>query len=136
LKPEICNSVRIYLYSYDSGWIIDIPVVDIYSLAQNLLDTIEARYLNKDSTKDRRIIFVVYSYRSLLIKEALVIDTLGGSVDSIASCTDRILFFRTPYKKLALAKFGYVVSTVFSIWGSDADILGYILPGSKAIWQL
>jgi hypothetical protein len=35
-----------------------------------------------------------------------------------------------------LAKFGRVVSTVLSVWGSDADILGFILLGSKAIWQL
>ena len=25
---------------------------------------------------------------------------------------------------------------VLSVWGSDTDILGFILPGSKAIWQL
>jgi hypothetical protein len=35
-----------------------------------------------------------------------------------------------------LAKFGHVVLTVLSIWGSNTDILRFILPGSKAIWQL
>jgi hypothetical protein len=130
------SSYLSYYNSYNSGWIIDVPVVDIYSLAQNLLDTIEARCISKDGTKDYRIIFVVYSYRGLLVKEALVIGTLGQSVAGIASCTDRILFFGIPYRRSALAKFGHIVLTVLSVWGSDADILGFILPGSKAIWQL
>jgi hypothetical protein len=136
LKSEIRDSVRIYLYSYDSGWMIDAPVVDVHSLAQNLLDTIKARCLSKDGTKDRRIIFVAYSHGGLLVKEALVIDTLEGSVAGIASRTDGILFFGASHRGSALAKFGRVVSTVLSVWGSNADILGFILPGSKVIWQL
>jgi hypothetical protein len=111
-------------------------IADVHSLAQNLLDTIKASRLSKDGTKDRRIIFVTHSHGGLLVKEALVIDTLGGSVDGIASRTDGILFFGTPHKGSALARFGRVVSTVLSIWGSDADILGFVLPRSKAIWQL
>jgi hypothetical protein len=87
----------------------DAPVDD---MAQNLLDTIKARCLNKDGTHERQIVFVAYSHRGLLVKEALVIDTLGGSVDGIASRTDGILFFGTPYKGSALARFGRVVSTV------------------------
>ena len=94
---------------------IDAPVVDLHSLAQNLLDTIKARRLDENSTKDRRIIFVAHSHGGLLVKEALVIDTLEGSVAGIASCTDGILFFRTPYRGLALTKFGCVVLMVLNI---------------------
>ncbi len=38
---------------------------------------------------------------------------------------------RNPYKGSALVRPRRVVSTVLSVWGSDADILG-----SKAIWEL
>ena len=93
LKSEIHDSVRIYLYGYDSGWMTDALIVDVPSLAQNLLDTIKARCSNKDRTKDGRILFVTYSYGCLLVKEALVIDALEESEASIASRTDGILFF-------------------------------------------
>jgi hypothetical protein len=61
LKLEIRDSVRIYLYGYDSGWMIDAPVVDVHSLAPQRI---------------AGFIFVAHSHGGLLVKEALVIDTL------------------------------------------------------------
>src|SRR5204862_3419713 len=79
---------------------------------------------------------VAHSHGGLLVKEALVIDSLRRNADGITSRTDGILFFGTPHGGSTLARLGRVVSAVLSAWGSDADILGFIIPGSKAIWQL
>ncbi|KAI9860939.1 MAG: hypothetical protein M1813_005618 [Trichoglossum hirsutum] len=136
LRPEIRGFVRTYLYGYDSGWMIDAPVVDVHSLARNLLDTIAVQSRSEDSANRRRVIFVAHSHGGLLVKEALVIDSLGGNEDGIASRTDGILFFGTPHGGSTLASLGRVVSAVLGAWGSDADVLGFITPGSKAIWQL
>ena len=37
LKPKIRDSVRIYLYGYDSGWMIDALVVDVHNLRRHNL---------------------------------------------------------------------------------------------------
>jgi hypothetical protein len=52
---------------------------------------------------------------ALLVKEALVIDTLKRNIAGIASRTGGILFFGSPHRGSVLAKFGRVVSTVLSV---------------------
>ena len=131
LKPDMRDTVQVYFYGYDSNWMIDAPVVDIYSLAQNLLNTISAEHKDKP---DRRIIFVAHSFGGLLVKEALTGDS-KTDMTPIASRTDGILFFGTPHHGSGLAWLGRFVSKVLSLWGSDPDILEMFERG-EAYWPL
>ncbi|KAI9776736.1 MAG: hypothetical protein M1839_009380 [Geoglossum umbratile] len=136
LKPELCERTRLFLYGYNSSWMFDAPAVNVHSLAQNLLDTIETGRRQEKCTKSRRIIFVAHSHGGLLAKEALVIDASPRGSNSIASHTDAILFFGTPHQGSNLASFGQVVSKVLSIWGSNANILESLKPGHESLWDL
>jgi Putative serine esterase (DUF676) len=136
LKPELRDRTRLFLYGYNSSWMVDAPTVDVHSLAQNLLDTVEARRQQEECTKDRRIIFVAHSYGGLLVKEALAIDASPRGSNGIASHTDAVLFFGTPHQGSNMAGFGRVVSKVLSIWGSDANILESLKPGHESLWNL
>ncbi|KAH0537484.1 hypothetical protein FGG08_005702, partial [Glutinoglossum americanum] len=136
LKPELRDWARLYLYGYNSSWMLDAPTVDVHSLAQNLLDTIEAKRRQEECTKSRRVIFVAHSHGGLLVKEALVIDASPRGSGSIASRTDAILFFGTPHRGSNLANFGRIVSAILSIWGSDASVLGSLTPGHESLWNL
>lgn len=131
LKPEKYDSVQVHFYGYDSNWMIDAPVVDIYSLAQNLLNTISAEHKDKP---ERRIIFVAHSFGGLLVKEALT-DSSKTDAASITSRTDGILFFGTPHRGSDLAWLGRFASKLLSLWGSDPDILEMLERG-KAYWPL
>jgi hypothetical protein len=131
LKPEMCDPVRVYFYGYDSNWMIDAPVVDIYSLAQNLLNTIT---IEQGDKTERRIVFIAHSFGGLLVKEALV-DSWRTDAASIASRTDGILFFGTPHRGSGLAWLGRLISKLLSLWGSDPDILEMFERG-KAYWPL
>ena len=126
---QICqHNIRIYLYGYNSSWLLDAPVVDVHSLAQNLLNAIA---LHQAENRNRRIIFAAHNYGGLLVKEALVIDQLDGG--NIVSRTDGILFFGTPHQGTYATGLGRVVAKALRPWGVDADTLSFVLPNPKAL---
>jgi hypothetical protein len=128
LALEMRSSVRMFLYGYDSRWIADAPVIDVHSLAQNLLDTISA-YRDDSGLSGRRLVFVAHSHGGLVVKEALVLDK------EVASQTIGILFFGTPHRGSALAGLGGIFSMLLNIQGGDTSILDPLNPGSHLLWN-
>jgi hypothetical protein len=115
---------------------IDAPVVDLTSLAKNLLDTIKSHLWTEHSEKCR-IIFVAHSHGGLVVKRALVDDFRASRTNSgIASQTDGVLFFGTPHKGSEIARLGQLVSRFLGAWGSDPELLGHLVQGSRSLWPL
>jgi triacylglycerol esterase/lipase EstA (alpha/beta hydrolase family) len=113
----------------------DAPVIDVHSLAQGLLGTLQARRQSEVNTANRRLVFIAHSHGGLVVKEALVIDCLSDNA-GVASHTDGIVFLGTPHAGSSLANLGRIVSMLLQLWGSDADILKPLTPGSKSLSML
>jgi hypothetical protein len=98
------------------------------------LVTIETKR-TEDDTNNRRIIFIVHSHGGLVVKEALAIDSQEDD-SSVSSHTDGIIFFGTPHRGSAFAGLAQTVQRAMSAWGSDGELIGSLVPGSKANWRL
>lgn len=130
LKKDFSQSVRIFLYGYDSRWMRDAPVVDLQSLAEGLITTITAERAN--GWNQRRIIFIAHSHGGLVVKNALANDNELGTPTGIASLTDGILFFGTPHDGSVLGRLAYLTARFFSLWGAEERILQSLVLQSDA----
>ncbi|KAI9737303.1 MAG: hypothetical protein M1818_005836 [Claussenomyces sp. TS43310] len=133
LNTSFDGDIRLYLFGYDSNFLFDAPVVDVDSLARNLLESIYSERQSEDGTKGRRIVFAAHSHGGIVVKEALATDNSAADPAGVASHTDGIIFFGTPHRGSSLTWLGQVAALVFSPWESDAQILGSIAPLSMEI---
>jgi ankyrin repeat protein len=110
------------------------PVVNLHSLAQGLLDTIEVATQEGILGTKSRVIFVAHSHGGLVVKEALVSDSLDK--DFVSSRTDGVLFLGTPHQGSALSGFALVAAFGLGAWGSEKGLLASLAPGSDALWEM
>ncbi|KAH8891610.1 hypothetical protein GQ53DRAFT_823630 [Thozetella sp. PMI_491] len=117
------RDIRLFFYNYDSYWKRDSLNTRRSILGKELLDHIKSRIRTTESSQNRSLIFVAYSYGGLVVKQALVRAQIDPEFSFIVESTTAVLFLGTPHRGSAFSMPGRLWARLLWPLGSNTSLL-------------